>query len=100
VPEALAEPCRTLEPVPRYGWLTGLGQVFHLRRYPDIVTVVPPESGSDHVRTLVALTREQHDWLRTKAFHARTSIAAEIRDLVEKEMNKEADRADRQRRGR
>jgi hypothetical protein len=44
----------------------------------------------DFVRTLISLTRTQHDWLRTRAFERRTSITGEIRVLVQDAMDSEA----------
>ena len=42
------------------------------------------------LRTLVALTPEQHERLRTRAFHARGSIAGEVRTLVQGAMDRKA----------
>jgi hypothetical protein len=34
-------------------------------------------------RTIVSLSQDQHEWLRTRAFHERMSMAEIIRRLVE-----------------
>jgi hypothetical protein len=34
-------------------------------------------------RTIVSLNPEQHEWLRTRAFHERLSMAEIIRRLIE-----------------
>ncbi len=40
--------------------------------------------GSDTLhRTTIALTPEQHDWLRRKSFEERKSIAMLIREILE-----------------
>jgi hypothetical protein len=44
----------------------------------------------ERVRTLISLTRPQHDWLRTRAFERRTSITGEIREFVQRAMDSEA----------
>jgi hypothetical protein len=52
---------------------------------------MPTKPNDDElVKTLIALTRRQHEWLRQKAFDGRTSIASEIRGLVAKAMRVEA----------
>jgi hypothetical protein len=44
------------------------------------------------VKTLIALTRSQHEWLRRRAFDGRTPIAAEIRGVVANPMSSETKR--------
>jgi hypothetical protein len=82
------------------GW--GSWLMLHLRdgrsralagyRYPDAMLATRKGADEGLVRTLVALRREQHEWLRTRAFHARTSIASEVRELVRKAMVEESSR--------
>lgn len=50
---------------------------------------MPDADRPDMIRTLIALTPRQHEWLRTRAFHARTSITGEIRDLVQEAIETE-----------
>lgn len=40
-------------------------------------------------RTIVSLSPEQHEWLRTRAFHERLSMAEIIRRLVEDARSRE-----------
>jgi len=40
-------------------------------------------------RTIVSLSPEQHEWLRTRAFHERLSMAEIIRRLVEEARKRE-----------
>ena len=40
-------------------------------------------------RTIVSLSPEQHEWLRTQAFHERLSMAEIIRRLVEEARKRE-----------
>lgn len=50
---------------------------------------MPTKSTDELVRTLIAVTRKQHDWLRERAFHERTSIAAEVRAYVQRAMDED-----------
>ena len=60
-------------------------------RYRDSVSRVASDPPINPlVRTLVALTPEQHEWLRRRAFEERSSIAAHVRKLVQKAMDAEA----------
>jgi DNA-binding PadR family transcriptional regulator len=61
-----------------------------LQRYRDSVPLVATDPVNSLVRTLVALTPEQHEWLRRHAFDDRSSIAAHVRKLVQKAMDAEA----------
>ncbi|MHB8719246.1 MAG: hypothetical protein ACYDAC_10205 [Candidatus Dormibacteria bacterium] len=56
-------------------------------------------SAGDPVRTLISVTRAQHDWLRGRAFDRRTSITGEIRELVQAAMDRESPPRKRARRG-
>jgi hypothetical protein len=38
---------------------------------------------ADLKRTIVSLNPEQHEWLRTRAFHERLSMAEIVRRLIE-----------------
>ena len=75
----------------------GNGWSLPRRRYTDIVAPVgkvkvsaaPGHTSSELVRTLVAVERGQHDWLRRRAFELRTSIASEVRNLIQSAMDDE-----------
>ena len=49
---------------------------------------------SEFKRTIVSLSAEQHEWLRTRSFHERISMAEIIRRLIE-----EAQKLEEQKRG-
>lgn len=40
-------------------------------------------------RTIVSLSPEQHEWLRTRSFHERISMAEIIRRLIEEAQKRE-----------
>ncbi|HEX4345775.1 MAG TPA: hypothetical protein VHZ31_09450 [Solirubrobacteraceae bacterium] len=40
-------------------------------------------------RTIVSLSLEQHEWLRTRSFHERISMAEIIRRLIEEAQKRE-----------
>ncbi len=44
---------------------------------------------ADLKRTIVSLSPEQHEWLRTRAFHERLSMAEIMRRLVEEARKRE-----------
>ena len=50
---------------------------------------MPGGEEAELLRTLITLTPQQHEWLRTRAFHAKTSMASEIRELVQRAMDTE-----------
>jgi hypothetical protein len=67
----------------RYRW--------SLVRIPDILCAVADAKNDDElVKTLIALTRGQHDWRRRGVLDGRTSIAAEIHSLVVDSMARSA----------